>query len=75
MPSFELELESELHLTELDSELHLTELDSELPSMELKSDMRSIISVAYYSASYIEKANTSCLHITGPPQKRLGTAF
>ena len=34
LPSFELELESELHLTEL---------DSELPSMELKSDMRSII--------------------------------
>ena len=59
LPSIELELESELYLTEC---------DSELPSMELKSDMRSliIISVAYYSASNIEKANISCLHITGP---------
>ena len=53
LPSFELELESELHFTEL-------------LSMEFKSDMRSLISVAHYSASYIEKANTGCLHITGP---------
>ena len=59
LPSFELEL---------DSELHFTELDSELTSMELTSATRSliIISVASYIGSYIEKANTSCLHITGP---------
>ena len=37
LPSFEWELESELHSAEL---------DSELPSMELKSDTKSLISLS-----------------------------
>ena len=62
-------VELELPSFELESELHLTELGSELPSMELKSDMRSLIQqwpTTVLASSFIEKANTSCLHITGP---------
>ena len=59
-------IELELPSLELESELNFTEFDLELPSMELKSHEDPHISVAYYSASYIEKVITGCLHIACP---------